>query len=79
MASVWSYVFVEHGGYDGISSGFDILRDGTRVLTVDVINFFDTELVYDSDTRWEALHARNPEAEALATAIVNCGNMGRLP
>lgn len=60
---MWRYEFDETGGYDCMTSGFQIFDpNGKHILTVDTFPF----LPDDKKPTWDECHARNPEAEAFA-------------
>lgn len=71
---MWAYEFDQHGGYDAMTSAFNILRDGEITFFLDV-GEFDDGAPWPSDEvgRWNAKHRRSPAAEALARQI--CARM----
>lgn len=56
----WTWEFDETGGYDCMSSAYNIRDENGRVLvSVDVSDYVDS-------SGWEENHARNEEAERVA-------------
>ena len=60
----WTYKFEIQGGYDCMSSAFDIYRDGILIATIDQHDFGEENFTYELI----------PAAKQMAEFIVNACN-----
>jgi hypothetical protein len=67
-ARPWTVEWEEHGGYDCMTSAYEI-KAGEKTVAV-----LDTKDYLKDGASWDDQHARNPEVEAYAALIVRAVN-----